>query len=141
MSSAYRCSATVKSFGSSATARSESASAGSGFTLNVANVEGAKQGLMFYSVSGRTVALWNGNSFLCIKAPTQRFGTQVSGGTANQCNGSFAADWNLFIANAPLAQGQPFVGCETVQAQAWFRDPPAGKSTNLSNALEFYVAP
>ncbi|MBL8802890.1 MAG: hypothetical protein JNN27_12880 [Planctomycetes bacterium] len=118
-----------------------SASAGSGFSLNVANVEGAKQGLFFYSVSGRTVALWNGNSFLCIKAPTQRFGNQVSGGTANLCNGSFTADWNLYISNAPLAQGQPFIGCETVQAQAWFRDPPAGKSTNLSNALEFYVAP
>jgi hypothetical protein len=131
------CNATIVGIGQA------SASAASGFTLSVTNVEGAKQGLIFYSVTGRAASTWGGGStsFLCVKSPTQRLGTLNSGGTAGTCTGSFAQDWNAYIASHPGALGQPFIGCETVQAQAWFRDPPAPKTTNLSNGLEFYVAP
>jgi hypothetical protein len=50
-------------------------------------------------------------------------------------------DWNAYIASHPSALGQPFAGGETVWAQAWFRDPPAPKTTNLSDGLVFVVGP
>jgi hypothetical protein len=122
---------------------SASASAGAGFTLSVANVEGQRSGLLFYGLSGGQFLPWSSTSTsrLCVKSPTQRMGTQSSGGTLNACDGSFAQDWNAYIATHPIALGQPFTGGETVWAQAWFRDPPAPKTTNLSNGLVFLVAP
>ncbi len=131
------CNASITGIGTA------SASAGSGFTLSVSNVEGQKLGLVFYGVTGRANAPWGmgSTSFLCVKSPTQRMGSQNAGGTVNTCTGAFNTDWNAFITANPGALGGPFMGCEVVQAQAWFRDPPAPKTTNLSNGLEFYVAP
>jgi hypothetical protein len=80
-------------------------------------------------------------SYLCVKAPTQRLGTQSSGGTSGACDGVLADDWNAYVASHPNALGQTFTGGETVWAQAWFRDPPAPKTTNLSDALVFQVGP
>ena len=118
------------------------ANAGSGFTISVANVEGQKSGILFYGISGAQAVAWGtGTSLLCVKAPTQRLDTQSSGGTLNLCDGSLAIDWNAFIASHPTALGNPFAGGETVNAQGWFRDPPSPKTTNLSNALQFVVAP
>jgi hypothetical protein len=122
-----------------------SASAGSGYTITVTNVEGQKSGLIFYGMSnvGWTPTPWaNGSSsYLCVKAPTQRTHAQNSGGTINACDGVLTIDWNAFIAATPGAVGAPFHGGETVWAQAWFRDPPAPKTTNLSNGLQFVVQP
>lgn len=120
-----------------------SASASSGFTLAVANVEGQRAGLFFYGVSGPTAATWGagGNSFLCVKTPTQRMGSQLSGGTFGACDGSFSQDWNAYRFANPGSLGNPFSGGDVVWAQAWFRDPPAVKTTNLSNGLEFIVCP
>jgi len=119
-----------------------SASAASGFTLSAANIEGQKQGLFFYSVSGPAASPWGaGSSFLCVKTPTQRMGSLASGGTLNGCDGSFAQDWNAYRATHPLAEGQPFAAGDVVWAQAWFRDPPASKTTNLSDGLEFTLCP
>jgi hypothetical protein len=50
-------------------------------------------------------------------------------------------DWNAFVASHPGAVGTPFSAGQLVQAQGWFRDPPSPKSTMLSNAIEFVVAP
>jgi len=120
-----------------------SATAGSGFTLSVANVEGQKSGLLFYGINGQASAVWasGSTSFLCVKSPSQRMGTQSSGGTNGGCDGSLSEDWNLYLATHPTSLGQPFMGGETVWAQAWFRDPPAPKTTNLSDGLEFTVCP
>ncbi len=119
-----------------------SASAGVGFTLNVANLEGDKSGLFFYSVTGPLATPWgSSSSFLCAAPPTQRTQAQNSGGAPNSCGGSFSLDWNQFIAANPGALGAPFTGGETVYAQAWFRDPPSPKTTNLSNGLRFDVCP
>jgi hypothetical protein len=120
-----------------------SASAGSGFTISVANVEGQKSGLLFYGINGAVALPWatSSTSFLCVKVPTQRLGTQNSGGTTGACNGVLAQDWNAYIATHTGLLGQPFTGGETVWAQAWFRDPPAPKTTNLSDGLVFLVAP
>lgn len=119
-----------------------SGSASSGFSIDVANVEGQKLGLCFYSISGPAAVAWgSGSSFLCLKAPTQRMGSQNSGGTVNTCDGAFTEDFNTFLFNNPGALGEPFTGGETVWAQAWYRDPAASKTTNLSDGLEFVVQP
>jgi hypothetical protein len=120
-----------------------SVSAPSGFTLGVSGVEGAKQGLIFYGVNGRAIAPWTtgSSSFLCVKSPTQRMSLASSGGTSGQCNGALGIDWLAYLAANPTSLGAPFSAGELVNAQAWYRDPPAVKTTNLSNALEFVTQP
>ena len=130
------CSASISASGS------PSASASSGFTISVAAVEGQKQGILFYGVSGRIVSPWGtGTSLLCVKPPTQRMSVQTSGGMSGACNGALAQDWLAWLAANPSGLGAPFAAGDVVNAQAWFRDPPSPKTTNLSNALEFAVVP
>jgi hypothetical protein len=130
----------VPSIGASGTA---SVAASSGFTLNVANVEGDKQGLLFYGLSGPVAFPWGpgGTSFNCVKSPTQRMPPRNSGGAAGTCAGALSTDWLAYLAGNPLALGNPIAAGTTVNAQGWYRDPPALKSTNLSNALEFVTVP
>lgn len=120
-----------------------SASASSGFVLSATAVDGQRSGLIFYGVSGAHDAPWSATStsVLCVKSPTQRMGVSTSGGTAGSCDGTLAEDWNAFIASHAGALGQPFSGGELVRAQAWFRDPPAPKSTSLTDARVFVVMP
>ena len=131
------CNATMAASGS------PSVVATSGFTLSASNVEGDKQGLIFYSVSGRANVAWalGSTSFLCVKTPTQRTGAQSAGGTPGACDGALSVDWLAFLAANPTAEGAPFSAGTTVNAQAWFRDPPAPKTTNLSDGLEFVTLP
>jgi hypothetical protein len=120
-----------------------SASASSGFTISVNNVEGQRSGILFYGLDSAIAAPWGtgGTSFLCVKAPTQRTGTHNSGGTLGACNGSFALDFNAFRAAHPTALGSPFTAGEQIEAQGWYRDPGSPKNTSLSDALEFSLAP
>ena len=131
------CSATIGASGT------PSVSASSGFNVQVSGVEGQKQGLIFYGINGPTAAPWGsgGTSFLCVKSPTQRMGTQDSAGTLGQCDGTLSEDWLAFVAAHPTALGAPYSAGTTVNAQGWFRDPPAVKTTNLSNGLEFVLQP
>jgi hypothetical protein len=114
--------------------------------LGVAGVEAQKQGLIFYGVNntGFSPLPWyssGSTSLLCVKPPTQRTGIQNSGGVAGSCTGGFSLDWNAFHAANPNALGAPFAVGSKVYVQGWFRDPPALKSTNLSNAVELRVLP
>jgi len=120
-----------------------SISATSGFTISVGSLEGQRAGLIFYGVAGRAAAPWGvgSSSFLCVKSPTQRLAAQNSGGTAGTCTGAMSNDWLAFIASSPLALGEPFSAGDVVDAQCWYRDPAAVKTTNLSDALEFALAP
>ena len=131
------CTATISGTGT------PDANAGSGFMLSLSGVEGQKQGILFYGITNAIAQPWatGSTSLLCVKAPTQRMGVQNSGGTLNQCDGSLSTDWNAFIANNPTALGNPFIAGQAVYAQGWFRDPPAPKTTSLSNALKFTVCP
>jgi hypothetical protein len=119
------------------------AGAASGFTLTANFVEGNKQGIMFYGVSGRNAAPWGvGNSsFLCVKPPVQRMGAQNSGGTNGSCNGALSVDWSAYVNTNPGALGNPFSAGQLVNAQAWFRDPPSAGTTNLTDGMEFTIAP
>jgi len=120
-----------------------SIAAAAGFSIHVANVEGQKLGLLFYGLSGRAATVWGagGTSFQCVKTPTMRMQTQTSGGTNGQCNGALSQDWLAYLTTHPLALGQPFSAGTTVNVQAWYRDPPAVKSSNLSDGLEFVTQP
>lgn len=113
--------------------------------ITVTNVEGQKAGIVFYGITtvGFTPHAWasGSTSWLCVKSPTQRTPIQQSGGTFGQCNGSFALDWNAFQQNHPSALGQPWTAGANVYLQSWYRDPPAPKSTNLSNALQMFYVP
>jgi hypothetical protein len=121
---------------------SASASAASGFAISIAGVEGQKSGLLFYGVTGAKATPWGaGTSYLCVEAPLKRMSPQASSGTVGACDGVFVEDWNAYIAAHPGALGQPFAAGATVWAQGWFRDPPAPKSTNLSDGLVFQLLP
>ncbi len=113
--------------------------------LSIASVEGQRQGLIFYGLdnTGFSPLPWSSgsSSFLCVKPPTQRTGLQSSGGAIASCSGTLSLDWNAFHAANPGALGGAIAAGSKVYAQGWFRDPPAPKSTNLSNALELTVAP
>jgi hypothetical protein len=122
-----------------------SATAASGFDITVSGADGQRQGLIFYGVNntGFTPLPWasGSTSFLCVKPPTQRTPVQVTGGTAGQCNGQLQLDWNAFRAANPTSLGAPFTPGQLIYAQGWMRDPPAPKTTNLSNAVEFNLQP
>jgi len=115
-----------------------SASAGSGFTIHVASVEGHKNGMFFYGLAGPESVVW-GASFLCVRSPLQRTGVIASGGASGSCAGQLSIDWNAYIATHPSALGSPFASGETVWAQAMFRDPAAPGGSNASDALWFTV--
>lgn len=118
-----------------------SLSATSGFVLRCSNIEADKSGLIFYGINGPNATNWNGTSVLCAKAPFQRLGAQTTGGFPTTCDGVMATDWSAYVASHPVALGVPFSAGQTVNAQAWFRDPPATKTTNLSDGLAFVLVP
>ena len=121
-----------------------SASAGSGFTVSAASVEGSKKGVLFFGVNGRQAAPWgSGTSFQCVAAPVSRTGLLPTGGSLGQCDGAIAVDLNAtWCSTCPQAGINPGVGT-LVQTQLWYRDPlnPSGTTTSLSDALEFTVTP
>jgi len=122
-----------------------SASQATPCTLSVSSVEGQKQGLLFYGLdnTGFTPLPWaaTSSSFFCVKSPTQRTFPQNSGGAINQCNGLLTVDLNNFFVVFPSAIGLPFSAGDKLFVQAWFRDPPAPRTTNLSNAIEMTMQP
>ena len=113
--------------------------------VSVSNVEGQKQGLLFYGINntGFVLTPWSATSpsYLCVRAPTQRLPAQSSGGSVGFCNGGLSADFHAFFAANPTALGTPLTAGQKVYAQAWYRDPPAPKTTNLSNGIELTVGP
>lgn len=121
-----------------------SASENSGFTLRADFLEGLSAGLFFYGVSGRTYLPWGataGGGYLCVKPPIQRLPVQNSGGAPGACNGVLQTDWNAFRAASPISLGEPFSCGAVINAQAWYRDVGAPKTTALTNALEFVLQP
>jgi subtilisin-like proprotein convertase family protein len=110
--------------------------------VSVAGVEGQKNAILFYGLAANALPWAPGSgSYLCVKAPTQRTGGQASGGTFGACDGALALDWNAYQQANPAALGTPWVVGERAFVQAWFRDPPAPKTTNLSDGLELTYQP
>jgi hypothetical protein len=78
---------------------------------------------------------------LCVKSPTQRTVVQSSGGTAGACDGQLVLDWNAFQTANPASLGNPWMAGDKVFVQGWYRDPPAVKTTNLTDAVELTYVP
>ncbi len=142
------CTAGVTSSGCSAAIAADaqpSATLASACSIEVSGVEGDKQGLVFYGVdnAGFTPLSWGAGStsYFCVKPPVRRAIAMNSGGTAGQCDGALALDWNAHQAANPGSLGNPFMVGAKVYVQGWFRDPPAPRATSLSNALELTVGP
>ena len=130
----------IPSMGGSGT---PSASAASGFTLSCTQVEGNKQGLFYYGMNQSATSWAVGSSSIkCVANPTQRLPALNSGGATGSCAGVLSIDWNAWRASSSAsAVGSPFAAGQTFHAQAWFRDPPAPKATNLSNGFTFTLCP
>ena len=151
VSSVNYCTAGTTSNGCNATMSSTgtpSLAATSGFTVNVSNVEGAKTGIIFYGATGPVATPWGigGSSYLCVKAPTQRSASQSTGGTLAQCDGSMTLDLLAYLNANPSAIGgassaSPFLAGQNAWLQGWFRDPPAVKTTSLSDGLQITFVP
>ncbi len=111
--------------------------------VTVAQVEGQRAGLVFFGTSGQSNLPWGlgSTSFFCVKTPVQRSTAQFSGGTLGQCDGALVLDWNAFRLANPSGLGAPWSPGQKVWMQGWFRDPPAPRTTNLSNALEMTHTP
>jgi hypothetical protein len=113
--------------------------------VQATGVEGQKSGILFYGIdnSGFAPLPWGvgGTSLLCVKPPTQRSASQSSGGTTGLCDGALSLDWNAFQAANPAALGNPWMAGEKVYVQGWYRDPPAVKTTNLTDGLELTYLP
>lgn len=118
-----------------------SASSPSGFTLDAATVEGAKDGLFFYGTTGRKAGKWGGSSsYQCVIPPVQRAGFLSGVGTPGLCDGAFSQDLNTLWSSQPAKN--PGAGA-WVRAQCWYRDPlnTSNQTTSLSDAVEFPVLP
>jgi hypothetical protein len=111
--------------------------------ISVSGVEGQKTAILFYGLDSQS-APWcsiGGTSLLCVKAPTNRTGVQSSGGTNSACDGALALDWTAFQLAHPGSLGNPWSPGDSAYVQAWFRDPPACKTTSLSDAVELSYQP
>ncbi|MCY3000885.1 MAG: FG-GAP-like repeat-containing protein [Planctomycetota bacterium] len=109
------------------------------FDVGTTQLLNHKAGLLFYGFNPRQTPFQGGH--MCVVAPTQRTAAQSSGGTAlpaSDCSGSFHFDFNARIQSGadPL-----LVAGTQVYSQFWSRDPADPSTTNLSNALAFFIAP
>jgi streptogramin lyase len=116
---------------------------GNDFDIWCNGVEGNRTGVIFYGISGPLAQSWGAGStsFLCVKTPTQRTWPQNSGGTSGACDGLFHVEWYDYQLANPGALGNPWTAGDKLYLQAWYRDPAAPKTTNLSNALELTYQP
>jgi Tol biopolymer transport system component len=119
-----------------------SASAATPFHLVAYGVDGLRTGGFFYGLAPAATPWAVGStSFKCVASPTQRTDLVFSGGNNGQCNGVLLYDLNGFLNSHPGALGAPFPAGAKLYVQAWFRDPPAPRGTNLSDAAEIVLGP
>ena len=115
-----------------------SADTGTGFQLSISSLPAQRAGTIFYGLFAASQP-WAplSTSYLCVSTPSQRTGSQSSGGTSGSCDGTLGLDFNAWISTHSSALGAPFLPGQTLRAQGWYRDPAAPGKTNLSDALEF----
>jgi len=120
----------------SASGQPDIAHAGSS-VLTVSSVDGQRNGLILYGVSGQMSSPWcsGGGSLLCVSPPRQRMSVQSSGGSAGGCDGTLVEDWNAYQLAHPAALGNPWTAGATVDVQAWFRVPTGCKGSALSQGV------
>jgi hypothetical protein len=119
-----------------------SASATSGYSLTVSNVNGQRFGIIYYSITGaHPTPPPFGAGLLCVNAPRQRMGNTFSNGTAGLCDGVLVEDFLGFVATHPGALGVPFAAGMTVNFQATVRDNGNLQNRVMSDALQVTLLP
>ena len=124
-----------------------SATATSGFTVDVGMVRNQKPGLFFYKAGGARAGLTFQCGTLCVgPAGIKRTPAQSAGGNpppANDCSGVYSLDMNAFAAGLAGGNPDPALGVmgTTVHCQAWGRDQgfAAPCNTTLSDGLEYVI--
>lgn len=107
------------------------------FFVTASQVLNQKNGLLYYGISGRGTASFQGGT-LCVRQPVRRTGIQNSAGSGygDDCSGTFSFDFSAWLDSGidpNLAAGL------TVDAQYWSRDPAASFSSSLTGGLEFEI--
>ena len=118
-----------------------SASAGSGFVVSAANVLNQKSGFLVYGTDGAASTPFAGGT-LCVASPLHRTPLQTSGGSGSgaNCTGTYAFDFNVWIASAV---DPALVPGARIHAQYWYRDPGFVPPDNvgLTDGLSFVIQP
>jgi hypothetical protein len=139
------CTAKVNSCGGSpaiAASGLPSATASAGFVLTMSGARNGKTALVLYTDKGALVpAQPFQGGFLCITSPRRSPLAVAGGGSAGQCDASFAFDMNAYAAGS-AGQPAPFLSVpgQAVDVQWWARDTFAFGNV-LSDALEYHVGP
>jgi hypothetical protein len=121
--------------------------AGSPCVLTCSTMEENRNGLMFFGLADLNPATpWSAGStsFLCVKSPTNRTtpGTSsVGSNVGDPCEGTMSINFTAWMAANPGHLGTPHAAGQSLYCQQWYRDPPAVKSTSLSNGLVLVFAP
>lgn len=117
-----------------------SATGVSGFRIDAANVQNAKNGALMYGVNGQATLPFAGGT-LCIAAPFLRANLLNSGGSqppATDCTGVLAIDFNTFLQTQPLVPAGTTFQCQWLSRDPGFAPP---NNLSLSNAVEFALLP
>ena len=100
------------------------ASATSGFTVRVTQMDGQRAGVLFYGLAPTALPWATHNpSTLCVAGARQRMRPTTSSGTPNLCDGVIARDVLAWVAATPGALATPFSAGTTLYFQGWLRDP------------------
>jgi Tol biopolymer transport system component len=119
-----------------------SASHTSGFSIGASSLPGLRSSALIYGLGATNISwAFGSSSTRCVAFPWTRVDTFDSGGTAGSCDGAVTFDWLAFMATHPSAQGLPLVAGNIYYAQIWYRDPPAPRKSNLTDAITFALCP
>jgi hypothetical protein len=118
------------------------ASATSGFTVRVTQMNGQRAGVLFYGLAP-TALPWAplNPSTLCVAGQRQRMGISTSSGTPNLCDGVIARDVLAWAAATPGALATPFSAGTTLYFQGWLRDPLMPSSSILTSGWSTTLCP
>lgn len=116
------------------------ASGAADLTLLAQDVQGLKNGLLFYGLTGPAALAFHGGT-LCVSPPLGRTPIQNSAGSAGGCDGTLAVLVNAGV----LAPSGPDAGPGASSwMQGWYRDPqngPGNLGTALTDAVQLDFAP
>ena len=108
------------------------------FDIRASNLINQTSGILFYGSTPFASPHLGGT--LCVREPVRRTAVQNTGGNlaGPDCSGAPSFDFNAFIRSA----ADPALGAgDEVFAQYWSRDATAVSTTNLTDALAFFVNP
>ncbi|HUR28487.1 MAG TPA: metallophosphoesterase, partial [Planctomycetota bacterium] len=110
-----------------------SATSAAPFTISCASAIPGKVGLLIYGFAPASAPFSGGK--LCVASPIKRMPGQIASGFGT-CGGGYADDFQARIQSGIDPALQAGV---TVDAQYWYRDPPASFGVGLSDALQLTI--